>query len=321
MRQRQPDRFEGVVEDVRILGQHYWGKLVLDMGGDVAPVVGNMSGIGIGDSVLVEGFWTTHDRFGRQIKAQTIQAIRPRTESGAIAWMRSRLPNVGPERAKRMVDHFGGVDEFWKMVELSPARLTEIPGITAERAEQIVAAYDEHRATRDRDVRLRSLGLTGNQIGRLTAEWGEGVDIEKRLKADPYQVIGTIRGFGWQRADTIARAAGFPHDAPSRIVAALQHSMDEACAAGHTYLPLEKLARHAAVKVLRSVDVGDVMRQISAAECAGVLRRDDTRATAPRLENAERAIAAAVKMLREKRTEDDLATGRVPEAGLAADSG
>lgn len=289
------DRFTGNVTDVRILGRNYWGRLMLRMDdGDEAPVVGSMLGIAIGDAVEVSGAWVNHERFGRQIKAKTVTAVRPRTETGTIHWLAARLPNVGRKRAQEMISRFGGVDSFWQVLEHEPERLTEVPGLTEARVAKLVDAYQEHRATRDRDIRLRNLGLTESQIGRLTAAWGEGDIVEQKLRDDPYQVIGEIRGFGWSRADAIARAAGVPENAPSRIIAAIGYAMDVAAGGGHTYLPVEKLLQYASNKILRGVKPQEVRALLPAAESAGLLRVGSDLAVHPVFGTEEVEIADLV---------------------------
>ena len=80
-------------------------------------------------------------------------------------------------------------------------------------------------------------------------EWGFGPKIAMRiyqkfreesieyLTENPYRLIEEIEGVGFQRADELGRNLGITGDNPSRIKAAVLHSMNEAVQSeGHVYI-------------------------------------------------------------------------------------
>lgn len=233
----------GQVETLRLY-RDSWGvmRLLSGSANERTDVVGTLLGFDVGDTVEVEGAWENHPRFGERFKARAIRVLVPTDASGAIAWLRGRMPQIGRRLATEMVERWG-LPGLWDVLAERPHELASenggLRGITPERARRIGEAYRAHRAERDRMVELKRWQLTDNQIAKLTAAWGDRVI--DRLREDPYAAIEHVDGFGWARADDLARRMGLPAAHPSRIRAALLHVLDEAAGAGHCYVPLPKL--------------------------------------------------------------------------------
>lgn len=289
----------GVVEALRIFNE-LWGIGTLQPPrGPTITVTGNWPGIDEGATVVATGAWSNHPRHGRQLKAERIERVLPSDTQGVVRWLVSRLPDVGPGRATALVERFG-VNGLWELLDEGRAtELAQVPGITPARAEAIVAAYAEHRDERDRMVRLRGWGLTDGQIGALETAWGER--LEERLRENPYSVIEHVRGFGFKRADVLARKMGLRAHHPARIAAGLLHVMGEARAAGHTYVPAGKLmSMGARLLGLTKDDVRPVAVRL---KDDGRLVGGQGRARVPELAQAERAVARKVDAMLARRAE------------------
>lgn len=231
----QLDTLIGEILDTRILGGDFFGRATVKPlnGGARVTVVGKLLGVGPGDTVEVTGVYTRHERFGEQFKLTTIRATSPKDAAGVVGWMSSRLPNLGKTRALALVERFG-IDGIWTVIEREPQRLLEVAGITPARADEIVAAYNAHRHERDRMVTFKGWGLTDGQIARVLEQWG--MRAEERIRENPYELAEHVHGFGFARADVVARKMGLALDAPARVRAGLLHVLGEACERGHTFL-------------------------------------------------------------------------------------
>jgi len=234
----------------RVVGQDFWSIATVRSSelGNVT-VVGKLLGAELGDTLEIEGAWTTHPKFGSQFKVASCRVVVPQSDNGVISWLSMRLPNIGAGRARAMLDHFGGAEALWRVVESSPERLAEVKGITAERADEIVNAYVRFRGERDRMIRFRRWGLTENQIARMLKVWGD--EAEEKLRANPYELAKHVDGFGFLRADAIAQRMGVPRDAVPRIECGLHHTMEQASGHGHVFVATGKLVNICATKVLR----------------------------------------------------------------------
>jgi len=61
-----------------------------------------------GESVRLEGFWTTHPQYGRQFKFTRYTTLYPATVEDIRKYLGSGLiKGIGPVTAKRIVAHFG----------------------------------------------------------------------------------------------------------------------------------------------------------------------------------------------------------------------
>jgi exodeoxyribonuclease V alpha subunit len=238
----------------------------------------------VGDTIELVGVWTEHARFGRQLKVRTCTVATPESAEGIIAWLTSTLPSIGPGRARALVERFGA--GLWAVIESRPAELAEVPGITVERLEDICAAYHAHRAERDDMIRLRGWGLTDSQIGRCREVWGSIAVVVEHVHANPYTLTEHVHGFGFLRADKVARRAGIAHDAPARVAAGVEYTLETAIGAGDCFLWGAVLQRRAAE--LLEVPPAVVAIGIRTAIASGrIARRDRGRYYPRRIDEAE----------------------------------
>jgi len=309
---RSLDMLRGEVVEAAIRGNNFWGiAKVKDRTGKTHVVTGSMLSISPGETVVCRGSWEDHARFGMQFRAREIEIVQPTEASGVIGWLALRLPNVGRARAERLVAHFG-IPGIWDVLELEAARaaekLTEVEGITPTRAVELVRAYADHRAERDRMVLLTGWGLTQSQVAALVAAWGD--EAVTRLRADPYAAIEEVRGFGFKRADGVATRMGLEHDAPQRVRAGVMHVLREARERGHTYVPAPKLIKMAS-KLLDVADESVVARELYALRDTTRVVGGGGRARLPELHGAEKQIAEGIALRMKRAAERAAALSRV----------
>lgn len=197
-------------------------------------VTGKLLGVYPGDVVELQGTYGEHAKYGRQLKVRQCTVQRPEGADGAVKWIASRLPAVGLKRAQQLVERFA--DELWAIVEREPDRLTEVPGITFARAQEIHEAYARVAGEREHMVTLRGWGLTDGQVAHCLQQWKTLERVILKLRENPYQLSQVVFGFGFLRADVIARKMGIAADAPARVQAGVEHLLSEAEQAGHCYM-------------------------------------------------------------------------------------
>lgn len=201
-------------------------------------VVGTMPELQPGENIKITGTWSNHPVHGQQFKAETVMQMRPATLEGVRRYLGSGLiKGIGPVRAKMIVDFFG--KNTLDVLDRTPERIREVPGIGKHFASIVIRAWAEQRAIKD-----VMLFLQGHQINTALAvkiykTYGdESLEV---VQQDPYRMVKDIHGVGFRTADRIARQVGLPEYAPTRLVAGLLFTLNEAGNDGHLYLPTVEL--------------------------------------------------------------------------------
>lgn len=180
-------------------------------------VTGYFKPVQVGDLLDMEGTPTRHKRFGWQIAATRVQVCARQDQRALFAFLR-RLPHVGPQRATLIIDHFGGVDAVFSVLDNEPTRLAEITGITPERAEEAAAQYAAMHGMRDAWLLCRELKLQS----RLTTLIMERLKGKAReiIEADPFLLMTEINA-SFRDCDVIRERLGIAKDDPRRLAAAM----------------------------------------------------------------------------------------------------
>lgn len=204
---------------------------------DPVTLVGPMT-ISTGETVVVEGDWVTHPKFGRQLEVTTCLPADPVTVDGVRRYLGSGLiKGIGPVTAERIVERFG-VDAL-EIIDSQPRRLLQVPGLGAKRIQAISMAWKEQRRIRDVMVFLQSHGVGTGHAVRIYKEYGD--DAIQIVRQDPYRLQRDLRGIGFQTADRIAADLGMAKDAPERVRAGVRYMLAEASDDGHVFVPVEEL--------------------------------------------------------------------------------
>lgn len=110
-------------------------------GGQSVTVVGTIPLPVVGEQLMVTGRWSTHSNYGRQFEAEFLERLMPQSSMEILSYLSSRIiKGIGPKMAARIVDCFG--DETLLVMERDPQRLSQVPGISREKA---IAIGEEFR--------------------------------------------------------------------------------------------------------------------------------------------------------------------------------
>ncbi|MFD9645271.1 ATP-dependent RecD-like DNA helicase [Streptomyces sp. NPDC059082] len=264
---RGPAVLEGVLERITYANEESGYTVArVDTGrgaGDLLTVVGALLGAQPGESVRMEGRWGSHPTYGKQFHVDNYTTILPATIQGIRRYLGSGLvKGIGPVFADRITQHFG-LDTL-DILEGSPARLIEVPGLGPKRTKNITAAWEEQKAIKEVMVFLQGVGVSTSIAVRIYKKYGDAsISV---VRNQPYRLASDVWGIGFLTADRIAQAVGIPHDSPDRVKAGLQYALSQSSDQGHCFLPEERLIADG-VKLLQ-VDTGLVI------ECRGALAED-----------------------------------------------
>lgn len=203
----------------------------------VIAVVGMIPPVQVGQEVRAQGKWEVHTRFGRQLKADSVEIVLPNTTEGIERFLGNGLvPGIGPMTAKRIVETLGV--ETLRIIVDEPERLTGIPGLSNEKAIELVELLRQQAGLGETFAFLHAIGLGPAMARRVLNEWGRNT--MKRVQANPYDLV-EIPGIGFSMADACARSLGIPQDSPFRMRAAVLHWLSSLASQGHVYVQHDEL--------------------------------------------------------------------------------
>ncbi len=295
----ETESFEGVIDHVVFhnSGNGYTvAKFeVLDTG-DKIPITGTFANLSEGQPMKIHGEWVTHPKYGKQFKVARYEVDLPRSKVGMIKFLSSFIKGVGPVMAKRIVDKFG--EETVEIIDKSPQRIREVPGIGKRKADEIIKSWEEHRRIKSVMLFLQSHNIPQGVAMKIFTAYGD--DSIRVLKENPYLLATEVYGVGFKTADRVAMNLGMDKDSPLRINAGLVYTLETAGSEGHIYLPVEELVTSAS-KILEVTDVKVEEALASMMKSGDRIITENDRVYAPNYHYAECYIAKRMAaILKEK---------------------
>lgn len=237
-------------------------------------VTGTVPNLGLGEELICCGHWVTHPSYGEQFNAESVERRLPETARGVAEYLGSGLiRGIGPKLAARIAERFGA--DAFDMLQNEPDRLTEIRGITAQKAAAIGRQF-----TQMSEMRLLMDFLTENNLPvSLTPVLYKrlGVDAVDALTENPYLLCDELYGVDFHLADQLAENMELSRLAPERCDAGILYTMTFNLDNGHSFIPVEKLVQatvHLLSDEMQTYDASRVEEGLARLEGAGLLVRE-----------------------------------------------
>lgn len=237
--QDEQAQITGIVEDI-VYRNSENGYSVIDLScdGRLVTAVGMLASVTVGEQLTISGKWTVHPTFGSQFKVDSYERKMPKTAADMLRYLSSgAVKGIGPATAKKIIERFG--EETFEIIENDPERLSNIKGITLEKAKKISASFKEQFAVREVMIYLEKYGMTASEC--LAAYKALGMDAVAKITENPYILCRDAIGITFTRADEIADkfagAANPVYRNKAGVVYIIRHNL----ANGHTCLPREKV--------------------------------------------------------------------------------
>ncbi len=228
---------------------------------ELITFVGNVMAISPGETIRLRGHWVNDKKFGRQLRTESWETLRPNSIEGIEKYLGSGLiKGIGPTYAKRLIEAFGA--DALTIIDEHPERVLEVPGIGRKRAEQIRQAWAEQKSVRAIMVFLQGHGISTGQAAKIYKRYGDGAVTV--LRENPYRLAEDIAGIGFAGADKVAESLGVEKTSPQRLQAGLIFALQDASGEGHVCMPEDRLL--AAAAELLGVDAKLLPEAIQALE-------------------------------------------------------
>lgn len=218
---------------------------VLEMaaGGELITVVGAFPFVSEGEELHVYGSWSSHPSFGDQFKAETFERARPATTAAMLKYLSSgAVKGIGPATARRIIETFGA--QALTVIENEPERLSQIKGITVEKAKEIGEELRRVYGIRELMAFLGAYGVRPEEAVLVWKQYGEGS--VSCIQEDPYCLCSEGLDVSFDIADAIAESMEMPRDDSGRVQAGVLYVLRHNLYNGHTCLPSDKLCKASA---------------------------------------------------------------------------
>ena len=285
-------RMEGVVEHV-IFENRDTGYAVFEVnaGGELHVVTGTVGEVNAGESVTLYGKFETHPTHGPQFRAESCEASMPQDLAATLAYLSSgALPYIGPATAKKIVERFGA--DCLEVIANDPLRLTELRGITPEKAAAISNEFRRMFGVREAVAYLGRFGISPVRAVEVYRHLGPSAVEE--IGRNPYILCGEPLHMTFRQVDAIAAELQMDPAGSLRVWAGLLYALRHNAGNGHTCLPrprlVEATARFLGVEPQKAEEELD--RQLAEGEVKSYARPDGEFICLPDLLSAETDIAA-----------------------------
>lgn len=215
-----------------------YAVIKLNRMGATVTVVGTIPMAAVGEQLVVTGKWVNHASYGRQFEAEFLERMMPQTKMQVLAYLSSRaIRGIGPVTAERIVERFG--TDALRIIEESPEKLAEIPGISNAKAMAIGQYFAMMTGVR-RLVEVLSVYHIPAAISvQLYRSFGERS--MELLQENPYILTEPEFGADFALVDAFALERGVDGDDARRVEAGFLFELTYNLTNGHVFLPEEKL--------------------------------------------------------------------------------
>lgn len=205
-------------------------------------VVGTMPYIYEGESLKIYGYYTYHADYGEQLKVESFEKSVPKTKSSILAFLSSGIiKGIRATTAKKIVDRFG--DNTLDIIEEEPQLLSDIKGISFQKALEIGESYRERKSVTDIIMFLQKYNISINLAMKINRILGNSPI--SQIEENPYILCEKIDGISFVTADTIASNMGIRKNNIKRIKSGIKYTLQKAAFNGHTYLSEEAIVSYA----------------------------------------------------------------------------
>lgn len=205
-----------------------------------------------GENVSVTGIWGNHPEYGEQFRVSYYETILPTDEQSILDYLSSGvIYGIRAKTAEKIVDRFGA--DSLNILLTEPMRLSEIKGISAQKAEKIGQSYLELQSMQSILMFCQQYGISTNIAFKVHQTLGSGA--VSQIQENPYILSDKVDGISFKTADNIATLRGIPKNSPLRIKACIIHILDTlAYSQGHTFLPKDMLIQNAKAQLTVTED-------------------------------------------------------------------
>lgn len=226
---------------------------ILENEEDTITIVGYMPFLVEGDYIKVIGNFVTHKEYGKQFKVETFEKIMPKTLDSLEKYLSNgTIKGIGPATAKKIVATFG--EDTINVFKFEPEKLTQIKGITKEKAIEMAQCFVENWELWQIVGFLDNFGISPANAKTIYKKLGTQTIDE--IESNPYILIDLVKGVDFAKLDKYALENGFEINNYKRIKCGIKYSLVKITYNGHCCTLEANLIKY--VKELLKVEDDDI---------------------------------------------------------------
>jgi len=250
---------------------YFVAKIEVDGKRDTTTVTGFSPTIHEGEYMVADGTFEKSN-YGLQLKASRVELSPPTEIAGLKRYLTNSIKGIGATYAEKLIAAFG--TDIFRIAETEPEKFAAVLG--PKRGQAAVDALKGQGGDRDVYKFLYTCGLTPLKAQAIVKRYRDKT--EQVIRENPYRLCKEVSGFGFLRADQVAKALGIDERSPFRLAAALEHALSEAEAYGSCGQPSSALIDRAAAitgvereLLLEALDYALQHEQLLEAQADGVV--------------------------------------------------
>ena len=226
---------------------------ILENEEDTITIVGYMPFLVEGDYIKVIGNFVTHKEYGKQFKVETFEKVMPKTLDSLERYLSNgTIKGIGPATAKKIVATFG--EDTINVFKFEPEKLTQIKGITKEKAIEMAQCFVENWELWQIVGFLDNFGISPANAKTIYKKLGPQTIDE--IESNPYILIDLVKGVDFAKLDKYALENGFEINNYKRIKCGIKYSLVKIKYNGHCCTLEANLIKY--VKELLKVEDDDI---------------------------------------------------------------
>ena len=226
---------------------------ILENEEDTITIVGYMPFLVEGDYIKVIGNFVTHKEYGKQFKVETFEKVMPKTLDSLEKYLSNgTIKGIGPATAKKIVATFG--EDTINVFKFEPEKLTQIKGITKEKAIEMAQCFVENWELWQIVGFLDNFGISPANAKTIYKKLGSQTIDE--IESNPYILIDLVKGVDFAKLDKYALENGFEVNNYKRIKCGIKYSLVKITYNGHCCTLEANLIKY--VKELLKVEDDDI---------------------------------------------------------------
>lgn len=209
-----------------------------DGNGELVTVTGCFPYAMTGETLIINGEWTTHNNYGKQFKSEFAQRMMPSSATAIYEYLAGgSVKGIGPATASLIVGKFK--ERTLDIIENYPEELAKIKGISTAKAAQMSKSFRKQLGVRRLMEFVCSFGIRPILGMRMYKFYGEKAN--DLLRENPYILAEEHIGGTFAEADRMALEMGVDGYSTNRVKAAAIFELVHNSGNGHCFIPLEKL--------------------------------------------------------------------------------